>query len=237
MCFFLIINFVFIFPNRVNSSLEDEFEIVPETEQNDFNQIQIEVNSLGTFLRAEPNIEEGESVTQPQIPTIIDLEAVGINYSKWISISYSGEFFYTETNKYTQLEITLIGLFSKTSEIKPIEHLNRVPEAIDSGINYNSGETRPNNLQTDISEDFIIGSFFNNKIEIPHDAKFLFLCIADIYYPDNSGSIQVTITELESYEVILSIENIIILFELIFIALIIIYIRKEIKNTSFLNLY
>jgi hypothetical protein len=224
---FLIFCFTFTQINTVITSNTKEmikYDMI-ETEQDDFSEIQIEVSSLGTFLRAEPKKDDRDSMVQE--PTIIDLESARINGSKWISINYSSESFSNTRKKTSETEIVLIGLFSLTSELKPIEFLRRVPGAIDSGRDYKTDETYFDNLSTDIPEDFIIRSPFENVIEIPRNAKFLFLCIADTYYPDNSGTIQVTLTKLEEYQVIFSIENLFIIFEIVFIVLVLMYYRKK----------
>ncbi len=82
-------------------------------------------------------------------------------------------------------------------------------------------------MPTDISEDFIIKYLIGSNIEIPSGAKFLFLCCADIYYPDNAGTIQVTITKLEYYQFLFSIENVVIILEVIFIMFLVIFIKKR----------
>jgi len=229
ICLFVIICFTSnLFYNVITSADQGTVEInSPAQEPDEFSQIQVDVPSLGTFLRADPNTNEGESIVQK--PTIIDLEAEKIQGSKWISIRYSGEFFYSKNKKYSNGEITFIGLFSTTSELKSIENLKRVPGAINSGIDHKTDNTYIGNLATDISEDFIIIYSFESIIEIPNSARFLFLCIADIYYPDNSGSIQVTITKLEQYQVIFSIENMLLILEVAFIIFIVIYYKRE-KN-------
>ncbi len=223
---FLIVCFTLALVNTLIASSNEEpieFSIIKQ-EQNSFSEIKVEVSSLGTFLRTDPEWKEDEPIIQR--PTMIDLEAEGINNSKWVSINYSGELAFS-TGKYLENEIVLIGLFSTTSEIKSNEQLNRVPGAIDTGRDYKSDDTYFYSLTTDISEDFLIMSPFENIIEIPRNAKFLVLCVADVYYPDNSGSIQVTLTKLEEYQVIFSIENLLIMFEVLFIVLVALYYRKK----------
>ena len=230
ICLFLLIIFSLIWISTVfGRAYETTIEVSsPDFEPVEFSDISVEVSSLGTFLCADHIPEERGYVVQE--PTIIDLEETGLNDSKWILISYSGEFFYSSEKKYSDYEITLIGLFSASSELKSIDNLNRVPGAIDAGIDYKTGKTLQGNLPTDIPEDFIIRSPFESRIEIPNRAKFLFLCIADIYYPDNSGSIQVTITELENYQLIFSIENFVVILEVVYIFFLLIYYRKELKS-------
>lgn len=229
---FLIICFTSLFVGIVIVSADEgTVEISsPVLEPVDFSEMQVDVSALGTFLRADPNMEEGGSPVQK--PTIIDLDAEGLSDAKWISINYYGEIFVAVGDrgygkKYVNGEIRLIGLFSATSELKSIDNLNRVPGAINSGEDYKTGETYFGNLPTDISEDFIIKYLIGSNIEIPSGAKFLFLCCADIYYPDNAGTIQVTLTKLELYQFLFSIENIVIILEVIFIMFLVIFIKKR----------
>ncbi len=224
---FLIICFTSLFIGIVIASADEgTVEISSQVlEPVDFSEMQVDVSALGTFLRADPNMEEGGSPVQK--PTIIDLDAEGLSDAKWISINYHGEVFLSYGKKHVNDEIRLIGLFSATSELKSIENLNRVPEAINSGEDYKTGETYFGNVPTDISEDFIIKYLIGSNIEIPSGAKFLFLCCADIYYPDNAGTIQVTITKLEYYQFLFSIENVVIILEVIFIMFLVIFIKKR----------
>ncbi len=231
ICLFLIICFASLFIGIVIASADEgTVEISPPIlEPVDFSEMQVDVSALGTFLRADPNMEEGGSPVQK--PTIIDLDAEGLSDAKWISINYCGEIFVTvgdrdHGKKYVDGEIRLIGLFSATSELKSIDNLNRVPGAIDSGEDYRTGETYFGKVPTDISEDFIVKYLVGSNIEIPSGAKFLFLCCADTYYPDNAGTIQVTITKLELYQFLFSIENTVIILEVIFIVFLAIFIKK-----------
>ncbi len=231
ICLFLTICFASLFIGVVIASADEgTIEISPPIlEPVDFSEMHVDVSALGTFLRADPNMEEGGSPVQK--PTIIDLDAEGLGDAKWISINYCGEIFVAvgdrgHGKKYVDGEIRLIGLFSATSELKSIDNLNRVPGAIDSGEDYRTGETYFGKVPTDISEDFIVKYLVGSNVEIPSGAKFLFLCCADTYYPDNAGTIQVTITKLELYQFLFSIENIVIILEVIFIAFLAIFIKK-----------
>jgi hypothetical protein len=237
ICLFLMICFTSLFIGIVTASADEETVETnsPVLEPVDFSEMQVDVSALGTFLRADPNMEESGPPVQK--PTIIDLDAEGLGDAKWISIKYSGEISIAAGDrgygkKYADGEIRLIGLFSATSELRSIDNLNRVPGAINSGEDYETGETYFGNAPTDISEDFIIKYLIGSNIEIPSGAKFLFLCCADIYYPDNAGTIQVTITKLELYQFLFSIENIIIILEVILIMFLVIFIKKD-KRLNF----
>jgi hypothetical protein len=100
----------------------------------------------------------------------------------------------------------LLGLFSTTSTLdNDLDSLNRVPGAIDYGEDYFTPDTwwqdgRPelsqklqskgidwytSSMKTDIPEDFQIFPYTGMKIEVPRNAKFLFLSLIDAYYRDN----------------------------------------------------
>jgi hypothetical protein len=229
---FLIIYCTPIFAGIVVASSDEGMVEIssPAQEPVEFSEIQVDVSALGTFLRADPSMEEGGVPVLE--PTIIDLDAEGLGDWKWILINYSGEIFVAVGDlgygeRCVDDEIRVIGLFSATSELKSIDNLNRVPGAINCGEDYKTGETYFGNLPTDISEDFIIKFLIGSNIEIPSGAKFLFLCCADIYYPDNAGTIQVTIKKLELHQFLFSIENIVIILEVIFIILVVIFIKRE----------
>ena len=100
----------------------------------------------------------------------------------------------------------LLGLFSTTSQLNPdLDKLNRVSGAIDYGDDFVTPGTwwqdgRPElaeklaskgvdwytgSMETDIPEDFRIFPYTGMKVEIPRNAKFLFLSTIDPYYRDN----------------------------------------------------
>ena len=114
----------------------------PEVVEFEFSELQVDVSALGTFLRADPIMEEGGSPVEP--PTIIDLEATGILGAKWILISYSGEIFHAidwgDGDPKEDGYINLIGIFSTTAELESIDNLNRVPGAIAYNVGFETDE-------------------------------------------------------------------------------------------------
>ena len=100
----------------------------------------------------------------------------------------------------------LLGLFSTSSQLLDIDQLNRVPGAIEYGSkDYQTPDTwwkdgRPelseklrlkgidwydSSMKTDIPEDFRINPHHGMKLDIPRNARFLFLSLIDPYYRDN----------------------------------------------------
>ena len=218
------------------------FEVpTPEVIEYEFSELTVDISALGTFLRADPIMEEGGSAIEE--PTIIDLEATGLIGEEWILISYSGKIFHAidwgDGDPKEDGYINLIGLFSTTAELESIDNLNRVPGAIASNNDWETDETYFSELPTDIPEDFLIGHHTGTTIEIPNGAKFLFLCNPDVYYPDNFGTFQVSIKKLETGQsdsaFPIEIVIIIILAIVAIILLFIVYKRKkgnESKNVT-----
>ena len=213
----------------------------PEPAGTEFSELTVDVSALGTFLRADPIMEEGGAPVEE--PTIIDLEATGMLREKWIFITYSGKIFHAidwgDGDPKEDGYINLIGLFSTTADLESIDNLNRVPGAIVSNQGFETDETYFGELQTDIPDDFLIGHHTGTTIEIPNGAKFLFLCNPDVYYPDNFGTFQVTIKKLETEQsdsgFPIELVIIIILAIIAIIILFLVYKRKkgnESKNVT-----
>ena len=202
-----------------------------------FSELKVDVSALGTFLRADPIMEEGGSPVEE--PTIIDLEATGILGENWIFITYSGKIFHAidwgDGEPKEDGYINLIGLFSTTADLESIDKLNRVTGAIASNGGFVTDETYFGELSTDIPEDFLIGHHTGTTIEIPNGAKFLFLCNPDVYYPDNFGTFQVTIKKLETgqSDSVFPIEIvIIIILAIIIIIFMFLFYRRRKKRTE-----
>ena len=103
----------------------------------------------------------------------------------------------------------LLGLFSTTSTLdNNLDSSKRVSGAIDYGDDYSTPDTwwqdgRPelsqklqskgidwytSSMKTEIPEDFQISPYTGMKIDVPRNAKFLFLSLIDAYYRDNFES-------------------------------------------------
>jgi hypothetical protein len=166
-------------------------------------------------------------------PVVVDLVANGFLEGDQVMISYEATVYMCGTDNpsnpvntncgvaidddlYSSLKTGggLIGLFSSTSELRPIDELHRVPGAIYFGdhsietpttlwtMEYQlmSAHLKTKNFNwytgsmvTDIPEDFLIKPYTGMYITIPRNAKFLFLSIIDTLYQDNMGVVKVTI--------------------------------------------
>jgi hypothetical protein len=173
-----------------------------------------------------------------EAPLTVDLQEYGFNEGDKVMISYQGQLYYsgafTPDNPRSVNDdkgFWLIGLFSSTSELKQSDELNRVPGAIDAGENYATWPTywddymetvfttlvnkgvdvsgyQLGSMPTDIPQDFIIPRKGGLSIEVPQDARYLFVCAVDNWYSENMGQITVTISKdtdddglLDSWEI------------------------------------
>ena len=161
-------------------------------------------------------------------PAIVDLRANGFLEGDQIIISHTSTIYPCGALNPSNPEGTacgvtknddihwggLLGIFSATTDLKPINEEHRVPGAVDSGrhdfktpqtfwsgalqkisdqlqsknINWYSGP-----MDTDIPEDFLIRPYLGMYLTIPRNAMFLFLSSIGVLYRDNLGEIKVTI--------------------------------------------
>jgi hypothetical protein len=160
-------------------------------------------------------------------PAIVDLQTEGFVEGDKILISYEAGVYFSGAWNPSNPAATdegfkesdqllwggLLGLFSSTADLKPIDFLHRVPRAIDAGEDFFTEKTfwsetkqevsdklQVNSISwysgpedTDIPEDFKIAPYTGMEIIIPRNAKYLFISLIDTYYRDNIGSVTVTI--------------------------------------------
>ena len=77
----------------------------------------------------------------------------------------------------------MIAVFSGSNVLLSSNLLNRVQDAMDAGIDVNTGMTFFGGLNTDIPEDFLVNDTY---VQIPQGATHLFVAAGDSYYCDNS---------------------------------------------------
>lgn len=155
---------------------------------------EIELSARGTYLHDDPYLG---GVGATESPLIVDLQSEGFLEGDNILISYTGQVFssagWDDRPIVYEEPDDLIGVFSTSTELLSVSEYHRVPGAIDSGIDIDTGETWFNHEPTDIPEDFEINPPTGFWIEVPRNARYLFICQEDSYYSDNVGSIQVTL--------------------------------------------
>jgi hypothetical protein len=157
---------------------------------------EIDVSVRGTYLRAD-QYQGGGGTTES--PAIVGLQAYGIAPGDKILVSFegqvnSGDAYWRPDEPVVYQPVTkLIAVFSASADLAPIDQAHRVPGAIDAGTDYESGQTYFGKEDTDIPEDFAVTPDTGFSIEVPPNAQYLFICLSDSYYPDNIGSVKVTI--------------------------------------------
>lgn len=154
--------------------------------------VALSLNPKGTFLRASNETPPG--------PTIVDLSAAGLSDAQALHVTYEvplppGFQFICGNAALTRnaAGTPVIGVFSSSNALLAATNLQRVPGAIDAGVDFGSPPTFYNSLASDIPEDFRIMPPDGFTIDVPEGAKHLFLGIADTLYNDNCGTINITI--------------------------------------------
>jgi hypothetical protein len=144
-----------------------------------------EVPIKGTYLLADPD-QSSQAACSVDSPEIIDLQSNGFSEGETLLISFEGSLDRYGGSDYETVEY-LVGVFSSTNQLLSIYDAHRVPGAIDAGEDIDTGETWFTHENTDIPEDFKITPSTGFSIEVPQNAKYLFISFLDSYYPDNTA--------------------------------------------------
>ncbi|MCZ6834912.1 MAG: hypothetical protein O7G85_03990 [Planctomycetota bacterium] len=137
------------------------------------------VDPRGSYLHMFPNTGVG--------PVIIELASVGLFPGDLIQIENLGGYVYV--NGGADGPGTMTAVFSSDDSLLAASETYRVPGAIEAGADYFTSPTYNGSQQTDIPEDFLVGTSAGPMqvcIEIPIGATHLFCSAADTYYSDNS---------------------------------------------------
>jgi len=146
------------------------------------------VSVRGTYLYVDPNRSY-----DVESPGIIDLQTNGISQGDTILISFEGTVDVYGGDDSITIEY-LIGVFSSTNQLLSVSEADRVPDAIDAGDDIETSQTFFSNENTDIPEDFKITPSTGFLIQVPQNAKYLFVSMADSWYPDNTSSSPIMVT-------------------------------------------
>ena len=144
---------------------------------------EIEISVKGTYLLADPD-QSTQDPSSIAAPGIVDLQNNGISSGDTILITFEGSINVYGQSDYAAIN-SLIGVFSSNNQLLPISEADRVPGAIDAGDDVNTGQTFFTHENTDIPEDFQITNSTGFSIEVPQNAKYLFISYSDSYYADN----------------------------------------------------
>jgi hypothetical protein len=134
----------------------------------------IGIDARCTFLRTN-----GENAC-PSWP--INLANLGLKAGDLIRLDVLGDFSYSGGELPDEVR-QMIGVFSSSATLLPGDWLKRVDHAIDAGTDIPTPPTLVGGRDTDIAQDFSIGSL---KIRIPAGARYLFIAAPDIFYSDNA---------------------------------------------------
>lgn len=134
------------------------------------------INPKSTYIRSSP----------PDVGALdaiaFNLMELGISPGDTIGLKQLGAF-RAIGNPGPEESIGMGGIFSSSNTLLDRSLLNRVPNAIDAGIESFTGLTNLGNLPTDIPEDFRITDI---QIEVPIGAAFLFVGALDSQFLDNT---------------------------------------------------
>ncbi len=127
------------------------------------------VDPTQTYLQTDADDEANDAIA-------INLSNLGLSPGDQIHVAQLGEFDFDPTEENTTLR-RMVAVFSGSSVLESSEQVNRVPDAIDAGEDFDTGS-----LSADIPEDFLVDE---DTVEIPTGATHLFLSGYDGNFEDN----------------------------------------------------
>ena len=128
----------------------------------------------------------------------IDLASLGLAPGDKISLTRVGDF--NCHSSCGDLSISMGAVFSSSATLLASSQLNRVPGAVDAGVDVVTGLTFFGGLPTDIPQDFAV-SGTGVALTVPAGATHLFVAALDSLYGDNGdpdGDFAVRIDELKA---------------------------------------
>jgi sugar lactone lactonase YvrE len=130
-----------------------------------------------TYLRVDTGIDSAGDTTP------IDLSALGIGAGDTVRLTRVGDF--VGVSGGPDNSTAQAAVFSSSATLLSQTVVNRVQDAIDAGTDYATAPTFPNNLPTDIAEDFFVPGT-GVELTVPSGATQLFVAVPDNLYGDNS---------------------------------------------------
>jgi len=150
--------------------------------------IQIDVSVRGAYLYVDPRDN-----SDVESPGIADLQSNSISAGDTILISFEGTVDNYGGSDYHTLDY-LIGVFSATNQLLSVSEVDRVPDAINAGDDFDTEQTWFSHENTDIPEDFQITPSKGFLIQVPQNANYLFISMLDSWYPDNTSPSSIAVT-------------------------------------------
>jgi hypothetical protein len=141
----------------------------------------IPLDSTLTYLHMRASDTGGDAIP-------IELAPLGISSGDLLRLRIVGDFHYCVHAAHCNPDEEHFGsvaVFSSGSTLLARSLLNRVSGAIDAGADHVTQLSWGTLEPTDIPEDFYLSSFFDVFIEVPVDAKYLFVSPDDSFFGDN----------------------------------------------------
>jgi hypothetical protein len=150
--------------------------------------VEIEVSVRGAYLYVDPRDSSGV-----ESPGVANLQSNGISVGDTILITFEATVDRYGGSDYDTLDY-LIGVFSSSNQLLSVSEAERVPGAINAGDDFTTSETWFSKESTDIPEDFEITPSTGFVIQVPQNAKYLFVSMLDSWYPDNTSPSSIAVT-------------------------------------------
>lgn len=153
----------------------------------------VDLDPRATFKR----VDEGDEVPAPEPVALADL---GVQPGDTLTLRTTGNYVIGPSNRE---RCTVIGVFSRSREVRERTRRERVPGAVNAGEDYTTVDTLNSGVPTDIPEDFLVSGSPDDldkcrsrqtTVAVPNGAAYLFLAVEDDRYADNRGDISVSIT-------------------------------------------
>ena len=163
-----------------------------DSDSADFAPFTVTLRGRSTFVK-----KSNDDASVP--PPVVSLDDRNIESGDIIFIEISGSISISGGDDRRRCNV--VGVFSRTDEIRGINQRNRVPGAIDAEGDAHTGPTENVEAETDIPEDFAVSRGTNSQqctntgttATVPSGADYLMFGIDDSSYDDNSGEISIEI--------------------------------------------
>ncbi len=147
--------------------------------------------SAGTVIYMDPRgtyLHTGAG--DPSLPAVpVELSSIGVVAGDRLLLRQLGEF---DNGPGTDSFTGMLAVFSASSALLGPTELNRVVDAIDAGVDANSGTTCPGLEPTDVSQDFAVSrpglAIVEVCVIVPQGATHIFFSPSDCYFGDNSDA-------------------------------------------------
>ncbi|MEL6798010.1 MAG: GC-type dockerin domain-anchored protein, partial [Planctomycetota bacterium] len=168
------------FGSEDNRTRFDSLSVGPTPTATD---IEVPVDPSSTYLRtcSDPDAEGA---------AVIDVgDLLVLSGGRQLELELSGDFGFTKSDT-SEPGMSAIAMFSMTDELLADRSLlNRVPGAVDAGVDFTSAPTNRQNcgypIETDVPEDFVLTAGNAVQVQVPAGARYVFISANDEFFGDN----------------------------------------------------